>query len=256
MWAKWAPLYNRAKSANAALCLFDRAWQAFLFVTGPPLIAWASTTWHWYWNTFSWAGVAIAFLVSWILIPGGFLLLGAAMRYWRKSTTLAWRNCHHLIDIGQSSLFLDPPEYEIWKAKIIFKKSINNVQVRLDFSANSGGVGYNFWRGKRGLVLGENLSFVLGAERIIDLIERDNRGDVPFWRWATGEPLVFTCHSCQLVFLAAQEPPDYLDFIVDFHYEENLSHDGKTPSRYEKTPSLIGEGRFLYAREWKKNDRK
>jgi len=162
---------------------------------------------------------------------------------------------HPFIDIEQSFIFSDPPKYEAWKAKIIPKKSVNNVQVCLEFSADSGGVGYNFRRPKRRLVLMENVNFVLGAEVQIDLIELNNSSDTPFWQWATnmhaGEPLVFTCHRCRLVFIAAQEPPDYLDFIVDFHYEEKLSRDGKTPPRYEKTPSLIGEHRFLYAREWK-----
>src|ERR1700738_4703408 len=116
MLAKWVAFYNRAKSANAALSLFDRATQVFLFVTNAgaaALIALVSRTWHWYWDTFSWAGVAIAFLVSWILIPLGFLLLGVVVRYWRNgrfwnSTSPAGHNCHHLVDIGQSSLFLDP----------------------------------------------------------------------------------------------------------------------------------------------------
>jgi len=141
---------------------------------------------------------------------------------------------HPIIDIRQSYLFLDPPKRKVWKAKIIPTKSVNNVQVCLDFSANSGGVGYNFWRDKRRLVLKENANFVLGAENIIDLIELD----IPFWRWATngGEPLVFTFHNCQLVFIAAQEPTDYFDFIVDFH---------------DKVPSLISEHMFLYAQDWK-----
>jgi hypothetical protein len=101
----------------------------------------------------------------------------------------------------------------------------------------------------------ENVNFVLGAEVLpIDLIELDNSGDMPFWRWSTtGEPLVFTFHNCQMVFIIGQEPHDYFDFIVDFHYKEisPLSHDGGTPARYEKVPSLISEHMFLYAQDWK-----
>jgi hypothetical protein len=159
---------------------------------------------------------------------------------------------HNLIDIKQSSLFLDP-RYEVWKAKLISKKSANNVQVCVDFVADSGGAGPNIKRSKRRLVLRENVNFVLGAEVPIELIARNNSRDI--WRWVTNSAdereLVFVCHRCQLVFIAAQEPTDYFNFIVDFHYEEKpLSRDGETPRRYEKTPSLIGEHRFLYAREW------
>jgi hypothetical protein len=33
-------------------------------LTGAVLIAWASTTWDWYWSTLHWAGIAIAFLLA------------------------------------------------------------------------------------------------------------------------------------------------------------------------------------------------
>ncbi len=39
------------------------------------VIAWATTTWEWYWQTFSWAGVAAAFLVAWLILSSGFALL-------------------------------------------------------------------------------------------------------------------------------------------------------------------------------------
>jgi hypothetical protein len=189
-----------------------------------------------------------------IMVFASFLVWKAENDARLKAEALVY---HPLIDIKQSSLFLDPPEYEVWKAKIIPTKSVKNMQVCVDFVADSGGVGPNSKRPKRRLVLRGNADFVLGAEVPIDLMEQHhNSSGMPFWSWATtGESLVFTCHSCQLVFISAQEPPDYLDFIVDFHYEEKLSRDGKTPPRYEKTPSLIGERRFLYAREWK-NDGK
>lgn len=118
------------------------------------------------------------------------------------------------------------------------------MQVYLDFSVYSGGVGYNFWYPKRRLALKRDVNFAGGADvSPIDLMELDNSSPTRFWRWATdtdiGErPLVsLTCHRCQLEFVAEQEPPDYFDFIVTFH-------DGKIPS-------LIGEHMFLYARDWK-----
>jgi hypothetical protein len=92
MWAKVAAIYNRAKSANAAFSLAERAWQVFLLATGlsgAGVLAWMSTTWHWYWATFSWAGVAIAFLISWIVLTAGFFLSGLAVRTWRNEKSNA-----------------------------------------------------------------------------------------------------------------------------------------------------------------------
>lgn len=92
MWAKWTAFYNRAKSADSALSLARWAWQAFLLVTGfsgAAVLAWMSTTWHWYWNTLSWAGVAIAFLISWIALATGFFLSGLAVRAWRNEKSNA-----------------------------------------------------------------------------------------------------------------------------------------------------------------------
>jgi hypothetical protein len=84
MWAKWTSFYNRAKSANAALSLFERAWRLCAIMFGSAVLAWASRTWDWYWNTFSWAGVAFAFLVSWIGIALAVFLGGMGMYLWRN----------------------------------------------------------------------------------------------------------------------------------------------------------------------------
>jgi hypothetical protein len=91
MWAKLAAIYNRAKSANAAFSLADRVWQVFLLtgLSGAGVLAWMSTTWHSYWATFSWAGVAIAFLISWAVLTGGFFLSGLAVRAWRNGKSNA-----------------------------------------------------------------------------------------------------------------------------------------------------------------------
>lgn len=55
-----------------------------LGVSGAAVMAWASTTWSWYWATFNWAGVAIAFLVSLIVISASFLLIAGAAHKWQS----------------------------------------------------------------------------------------------------------------------------------------------------------------------------
>jgi hypothetical protein len=149
---------------------------------------------------------------------------------------------HPFIDIGQSFLFSEQPKYETWKAKITPTKSTDSVQVCLDYSAFSGGIGYNFWNHKGRLILTRGVNFVKDANVSIDLMELDNNSPTRFWRWKTDadgseRPLVsLTSHRCQLVFIAEQETLDYFDFLVTFH---------------DATPSLIGEHMFLYARDWK-----
>jgi hypothetical protein len=81
MWAKWTAFYNRAKNANAALSLFERV--LFAIVFGSAMLAWASTTWKWYWVTYSWAGVALAFLISLVCLSFSFFLTGLGAHYWR-----------------------------------------------------------------------------------------------------------------------------------------------------------------------------
>src|ERR1700732_3645672 len=78
--------YNRAKNANAAWSLFDRAWQIIIAVITfvAAMIAWASSTWHWYWATFSWAGVAFAFLISCMGLALAFFLSGLGVHLWRR----------------------------------------------------------------------------------------------------------------------------------------------------------------------------
>ena len=52
------------------------------------LIAWASTWWSWYWDTFSWAGPAIAFLVGYLTLAVGVVLFSlAAVLFTKKSLT-------------------------------------------------------------------------------------------------------------------------------------------------------------------------
>jgi hypothetical protein len=81
-------LYNRAKNVNAAWSLFDRAHQIINIVFGAAVIAVASTTWHSYWDTYSWAGVAFAFLVSCFGLSLAFFLTGLGVRLWRGGQPL------------------------------------------------------------------------------------------------------------------------------------------------------------------------
>jgi hypothetical protein len=63
------------------------AWTIFCWVTGltgAAVIAWASTTWAWYWATFNLAGVAAAFLIAWVLLGLGFLFISFAIQSWRR----------------------------------------------------------------------------------------------------------------------------------------------------------------------------
>jgi hypothetical protein len=61
-------------------------WWAFISgftAAGAFVIAWLSTTWVWYWQTFNWAGVAFAFLVAWLVIALGVFLIGIGVARWR-----------------------------------------------------------------------------------------------------------------------------------------------------------------------------
>lgn len=167
---------------------------------------------------------------------------------------------HTVIDIGRSFLCSDPPGHEAWRAKITPTVTAARLQACLDYSVYSGGIGNNCWGPRERLILERGVNFVAGAAVSIDLMELDNRSPTRFWRWATDtdgdkRPLMsITCHRCQLIFIDEQGLVlDYFDFFVSFHYEEKPPpvRDGKTPTRYEKAPSLTGEHQFLYAREWK-----
>ena len=101
------------------------------------------------------------------------------------------------IDIGQTFVFSKQPNNETWTAKITPKKSISGVQVCLDYSAYSGGVGYNFWNHKRRLILMSDVTFVKDAQVSVDLMELDNSSPTRFWRWKTDtdrgeQPLLVT----------------------------------------------------------------
>jgi hypothetical protein len=226
---------------------FARWWVAMTFLCGLHLM----------FGDYFVSGEAVRFILP---IAGIACMVAASFLVWKAENdarcTAEAMVYHPLIDIKQSCLCLEQLKREVWSAKIIPSKKVSDVQICFNLSHYSGGVGYNFWTPKRGLILMENVNFTPGVEISVDLMRRDNGTPNPFWRWATkhnGEPVLFTWYRCQLMFLAEHESPDYFDFIVDFHYEEipPLVRDGKTPTIYENKPSLIGEHRFLYAREWK-----
>jgi hypothetical protein len=63
------------------------AWIIFCWLTGltsAVAVAWASTTWAWYWTTFSWAGVAAAFLCALLILAISFLLVALAVQRLRS----------------------------------------------------------------------------------------------------------------------------------------------------------------------------
>lgn len=84
MWER-IKQYGRVLSAagNAA----DWVWRAlvlFFGLTAAGVIAWSSTTWEWYWNTFQWAGVGIVFLTAYLLLATSTLIFAAASSYLRR----------------------------------------------------------------------------------------------------------------------------------------------------------------------------
>ena len=69
-----------------------------------------------------------------------------------------------VLDRAHSFLFLAPPKREFWKAKIRFYCSCESVQIRLDYSAHSGGIGRGFW-GEGMQLLVKGATFCKGRRR-------------------------------------------------------------------------------------------
>lgn len=86
----WEFIKRVWRAAGAAVSVAERLWQiivGLLGLTGAAVMAWLSQTWDWYWLTFSWAGTAIAFLVSYLLLSVGALLFSvSAAIYARRNT--------------------------------------------------------------------------------------------------------------------------------------------------------------------------
>jgi hypothetical protein len=71
-------LWNKAVKAAGAANLVS--WLGWLFgLSGAGVVAWASTSWTWYWTTLQWAGVAIAFMVALMALSLSFYLSALAV---------------------------------------------------------------------------------------------------------------------------------------------------------------------------------
>src|SRR5438105_482368 len=86
-WQRWLA---RVQVADSAWTAARWATWIFLSITGltgaaviAAVIAWASTTWEWYWSTLNWAGAAIAFLIALPVLAASFLLVGLGVSAWR-----------------------------------------------------------------------------------------------------------------------------------------------------------------------------
>lgn len=146
-----------------------------------------------------------------------------------------------LINRERSFLFLDPPNYETWKAKIIFVVGGRNLRVYLKYSFFSRGLGSGCWNPPTFLPLLQISDFAQGQEITVDLIALDQPRR--FWRWileGSESTLASGLYRCQLVFIAENEPRDYFNFLIC---------DDEPRSRL-----IVGENNFSYAQEWKDED--
>src|SRR5258707_14969775 len=79
--------YSRViQPINTFLSLGSWMWWAIASVTGftgAAVIAWASTTWSWYWTTFSWAGLARGSRPSFFFLSTGFPSLALRVQRFR-----------------------------------------------------------------------------------------------------------------------------------------------------------------------------
>jgi hypothetical protein len=88
MWSIARRLWSAWKNMDAGISLAGHIFAVLAATTfGAAIIAWLSTTWGWYWHTFSWAGVAIAFLVAWLVFALGVFLIGFGVARWRGDKT-------------------------------------------------------------------------------------------------------------------------------------------------------------------------
>jgi hypothetical protein len=85
--ARMASLWELWKRFDPVRSLADLLWHLFIFVTGlsvASMTAWAITTWNWYWSTFKWFGVAVAFLLALMAFALSVFLIGLGVRFWRQ----------------------------------------------------------------------------------------------------------------------------------------------------------------------------
>jgi len=192
---------------------------------------------------------AIYAIGSWFTLFMGNLILAAPFRLWNKEHTMLRKAemlvAHPIIDIEHCYLYCQPPKNESWNAAITLLRASGAMRICLTVQTYLGGMGQHIWSERKRWTLLELANVAHGEQNLIELIELDSTGSAPFWRWAAAVPtdtntaISRTCHRCQLVFMPQQGRYDYFDFYLYFH---------------ERTPSLMGEHLFLYAREWKKID--
>jgi hypothetical protein len=81
MWGIW----SRYTKVDPGISLAQNLWTLFTFLTaGGSVSAWLLTQWTWYWQTFGWGGLAIGFLLSWIILALGVFLAGIGFKLLRK----------------------------------------------------------------------------------------------------------------------------------------------------------------------------
>jgi hypothetical protein len=147
-----------------------------------------------------------------------------------------------LIDMERSCLFLDPPKYESWKAKMVFACSGGPLRICVEFSAISGGIGPGKWSQPRMLPLQSISGFAKGQEVTVELMFLDHSQPTRFWRWAIegadgNDNLVYPAmNRCRLIFMPTNEESDFFNFIV---LDSNSAK-----------ATLVGEHLFNYVKDW------
>lgn len=78
--------FDRATKLDSYWSLGQGSWALFCWVsgiTGAAVVAWAFSTWEWFWNMYHWAGVAGVAVVTWFLVTLGFFLAAVGAKiFW------------------------------------------------------------------------------------------------------------------------------------------------------------------------------
>jgi hypothetical protein len=83
-WLKrWFGRWSNFDSATSLAGYILLGFTALTGLTVAGMVAWATSTYDWYWSTFQWAGIAAAFLLAWLVLSVGFFLFAHAVRAWR-----------------------------------------------------------------------------------------------------------------------------------------------------------------------------
>jgi hypothetical protein len=261
MWAKWTSFYNRAKNANAAWSLFDRTRQIInaAIVFGAAMIAAVSPTWHWYWDTFSWAGVAIAFLVSWIGLAFGFFLSGLAVwlwrtgRFWKSNASTAtgaqWRKIlkEKSIYPGTSLGCFVPPSF-----RATFGADNENLRLFIVEMHYVPSMGPIFWTARRSLLLREVQKVSRDETIFIPLLSQHERDGHKVWQWGEGGPpeggylyVPGATYKGRITVTSASGQLEHCYFIITRRTEVHGGND---------MPLVIGEDMFNFPAKWEAED--